>query len=1072
MDKFARYLFSMKMMALGMFIFLAAIAVATFVESAYDLQTAKIWIYDALWFEILLAYLGINLIANIFTYRMYRREKIAVLMFHLAFIVILIGAAVTRFASFEGLMIIDEGGQSDFIYSAEPKLWFKVNDGKKQFTYDDKLYLSEYARNDFDISFSFPGRANDISIEYVDFKKNLVDSLIVHDSIQDAAFEIVTNGMKSNFLTKNNMLPVGNAIISYRDGGSPADIQLFKEGPKTMILTRIPLRSISMSQLQSPGQQVHDSMYVELPLDTMVPFQSMSLYSMQDGSQFMFRGVKEHAKMMKLPSKIKNAGKDILTVKVTDGDHEKIVNLTGGKDAIPEEELFMLNGLTYEMQYGAIRIPLPFSIACRDFQLERYPGSESPSSFASEVSIIDNERNYKRDQRIFMNNVMDYRGYRFFQSGYTPDEKGTKLSVNHDWWGTNITYLGYLMMGIGMLLSLIMPGSRFRDLIKMTKKAAAKHKKIVSSLLFVVGLSTVVYGQDKVVTHDHSSHDHSTEVTRPKTDPIFRIMSAEHSEQAASLLVQDANGRIIPLHTMCDQILRKLYRDNSYEGYNAVQTVFSMHMYPDHWMEQDIIYVSSKSNLRERLELDGTHTSYNSLTDSNGDFIYLDEYRKAHQTLESKRGEFEKQLIKLADKYEVARAVFGWRYMRVIPLKEDLNNTWISPLNLNYLQSDPDGIKKGIRYLSSLDSASANFKSYRDANKALEGLVKYQYDVGKDVVPEKSLVEMEIRYNNMNIFGSSFKGYILFGFLALLIFYIKIFIRPKPSVEKIFNRITIGITILVSLIFIYHGYGLYMRWMISGHAPWSNSYEAVIFIAWVSMAFGLVLGRRNAVILGAVAILASMMLFVTEMNLLDPDITPLQPVLKSYWLMIHVAVITGSYGPLGIACILGIMNLILYIFRTQRNAELTNIFIKQITYVSEMSMTIGVFMLTIGTFLGGIWANESWGRYWGWDPKETWALVGVLTYAVILHLRYIPALKGKFLFNAVSMWAYSVILFTFFGVNFYLVGLHSYAQGEGLGKIPNSLILTVVIFILFTVVAALRNRSYNRDKERLRAIDE
>ena len=167
-------------------------------------------------------------------------------------------------------------------------------------------------------------------------------------------------------------------------------------------------------------------------------------------------------------------------------------------------------------------------------------------------------------------------------------------------------------------------------------------------------------------------------------------------------------------------------------------------------------------------------------------------------------------------------------------------------------------------------------------------------------------------------------------------------------------------------------------------------------------------------------------------------------------------------GPLGIACILGILNLVLYIVRNKNNGQIVTLNINELTYVSEMTMTIGVFMLTIGTFLGGIWANESWGRYWGWDPKETWALVAVLVYAVILHLRYIPALKNKFTFNVASVWGYSAILFTFFGVNFYLVGLHSYAQGEGLGTIPNGLIITVIIFILFTIVAAIRNKQYKK----------
>jgi ABC-type transport system involved in cytochrome c biogenesis permease subunit len=178
--------------------------------------------------------------------------------------------------------------------------------------------------------------------------------------------------------------------------------------------------------------------------------------------------------------------------------------------------------------------------------------------------------------------------------------------------------------------------------------------------------------------------------------------------------------------------------------------------------------------------------------------------------------------------------------------------------------------------------------------------------------------------------------------------------------------------------------------------------------------------------------------------------------------MIHVAVITSSYGFLGLGAILGLINMALYIFRNQKNGQIVTLNINELTYVSEMTITIGLFMLTIGTFLGGIWANESWGRYWGWDPKETWALVSVLLYAVIVHLRFIPALKGKFTFNMASLWGYTAILFTFFGVNFYLTGLHSYAQGDGLGTVPSWIVFTLIGFALFTFVAFLRNRTYSR----------
>ena len=219
--------------------------------------------------------------------------------------------------------------------------------------------------------------------------------------------------------------------------------------------------------------------------------------------------------------------------------------------------------------------------------------------------------------------------------------------------------------------------------------------------------------------------------------------------------------------------------------------------------------------------------------------------------------------------------------------------------------------------------------------------------------------------------------------------------------------------------------------------------------------------------MGGTALLAFFMLFVTEMNLLDPEITPLQPVLKSYWLMIHVAIITGSYGFLGLAGMLGIINMFLFIFRNSGNAKRITPNINDITYASEMTMTIGLFMLTIGTFLGGIWANESWGRYWGWDPKETWALVSVLVYAIILHLRFIPGMKGKFTFNAFSMWGYSAILFTFFGVNFVLVGQHSYAQGDGAVSLPNWVYVVIVGFIALTVIAGIRNFSFKKQQKQL-----
>lgn len=1065
----------MKAMALGMFIFLFAIAVATFLESMYGIQHARIVVYNAKWFETLLLFLGMNLVANIFRYKMFQPAKIAMLMFHVAFIVMLIGAFVTRYFSQEGLMIIKEGETSSHMYSSEPYVWYRINDGEKQYTHQKMAYMSPKTWcNDFNASVDFPGHSSEINMEYVDFHRNMVDSLVTNDSISSVVLNIVTNGMQTNYLTQGGFVMVGENAISFGKKDAMPGIEVSQVGRKIMVRTQLPLRAVSMAAVRNSGGANVDSLTRALPIDTLVPFETSTLYMLGDGSQFVFKEIHRNSDVRKMESPQKNGGVDILTLKLTDGDQEKIIELKGGKEAIPDREVFNFNGLVYEMEYGAIRQELPFSILCRDFQLDNYPGSNSPSSFASEVTVIDDRNNFRKDQRIFMNHVMDYDGYRFFQSSYEPDLSGTRLSVNQDWWGTNISYVGYLMMGIGMLMSLFSTGGRFRELIQLLGKNYDKRKNL--NFLFVLALmsSSMIFAQDHDHNHDHDGHDHAahqhstvdsaatTETQNVFSEAEYAVVSEEHADKLARLLVQDYTGRIIPMHTFADQVLRKISRSETYAEYNAVQTIFSMHMYPAYWMEQPIIYVSSKGGLRDKLGMqDESRISFADLSNKEtGEFIFFDEYSKAHQMREARRGEYEKQLIKLAEKYEVMSSVLRWGYIKILPLEGDAEQRWFSPLSVDARDNIREGFISALSYISAADSAGRGVSNYDMANTRLQRLIDFQYAHGGDVAPSKSNVETEIRYNKMHIFKNAYIMYAFLGFIVLLVFFVRVFVNASDRTVKIFNRISLVLGILIGLVFLYHAYGVYMRAVISGHAPWSNGYEAMVFIAAVAVFFGLFFTKRYPVILAGAAIFASLLIIVTELNLMDPEITPLVPVLKSYWLMIHVAIITGSYAPLGIAFILGLLNIVLYIVRNEKNGKRVTLYINELTYVSEMLMTIGVFMLTIGTFLGGIWANESWGRYWGWDPKETWALVAVLCYAIILHFRYIPGMKSKFVLNVASFWGYSTILFTFFGVNFMLVGLHSYAQGDGMPGFPNWLTITIIIFLGITVFAGIRNKQY------------
>src|SRR5690606_2481899 len=248
-----------------------------------------------------------------------------------------------------------------------------------------------------------------------------------------------------------------------------------------------------------------------------------------------------------------------------------------------------------------------------------------------------------------------------------------------------------------------------------------------------------------------------------------------------------------------------------------------------------------------------------------------------------------------------------------------------------------------------------------------------------------------------------------------------------------------------------HTLGLAARWYISGHAPWSDAYESMIYVAWATMLFTLLFDRKSMLTIASGTFVTSMILMIAHWNWMDPSIANLAPVLDSYWLMIHVAVIVGSYGPFTLGMILGIVTMILMIIGNEKNRQKIDLHIKELTYINEMALTIGLVMLTIGNFLGGQWANESWGRYWGWDPKETWALVSIMVYAFVIHMRFIPGLRNRWVFTVSSVFAFYAIMMTYFGVNFYLSGLHSYASGDKVVT-PSFIYYSVAILTVLSAV--------------------
>ncbi|MBT8301360.1 MAG: cytochrome c biogenesis protein CcsA, partial [Maribacter sp.] len=325
--------------------------------------------------------------------------------------------------------------------------------------------------------------------------------------------------------------------------------------------------------------------------------------------------------------------------------------------------------------------------------------------------------------------------------------------------------------------------------------------------------------------------------------------------------------------------------------------------------------------------------------------------------------------------------------------------------------------------------------------KLLEAFKKNQANHGSEVLPTKTKIDTEVIYNKLDIFNILYKVYALAGILMFFILIFQIF--KERSIWRIGTYFFKGIIVIL---FLWHTAGLILRWYISGHAPWSDAYESILYVSWATMGMGLLLGRKSDMTIAASAFVTAMLLWIAHQSWVDPSIANLVPVLDSYWLMIHVAVIVGSYGPLTVGMILGLVSLILIILTNKKNRKRMKLNLEELTIINELALTVGLIMLTIGNFLGGQWANESWGRYWGWDPKETWALISIMVYAFVIHTRLVPGMRGRWLFNFLSVLAFGSIMMTYFGVNFYLVGLHSYASGAQ---------VITPMFIYYTVFGVL-----------------
>jgi cytochrome c-type biogenesis protein CcsB len=982
MNKTLNFFFSFPFMGFLLLVMAFSMGIATFIENGYGTEAAQALIYKSFWFELVLILLTVNLVVNFFRFRMYTKERISVGIFHISFVFILIGAGITRYISFEGVMHIREGQSSDYILSSEDYLTIK--NGNQ--TVSDVVLFSEITPHGIDENLTVEGRK--VNVKSVGFIKNAVRT-VKEDASGEPMIDFVISqgrGRENYVFSKGSNLMLGNTLLGFEQ--PDANFKFFEKDGKLYITSDRTFEIRSMSGDEPKKVEANDT----------IPAETMQLYAF-DSYMLLIRNYYNHAITTIEKDQSGSEGQDAVMLEVNDDGKKQVVNVMGKHGMRGEPQLVQVGNSALEITYGADPIYLPFALQLTDFQMEKYPGSMSPSSYASELVLIDQERNVKRNVRVFMNNTLNYRGYKFFQSSYDQDELGTVLSVNADELGTTVTYIGYILLGLGFVLALFSKNSRFHMLIQKLKQYSSVAGIV---LLFFLMKSNSVSAENSELT------------------PIPRI-DKTILDDFSRLWIQGEDGRIEPVSTLSSEILRKVAHKSEFSGRSPEEVMLGLYLYPEYWRNVSLVYVTN-DQLKKQLGVTESRIPLTVFFDEKGEYKLIEPVKAAYAKMPAFRNMYEKELINLDERVNICFMVVNGDMFALFPGKTKAEK-WASPGNspAGLTSEETLFVNKGFQLLKE----SMNGKGEVSPAQFLASIASYQTKYASSYLASESKKNAELFYNSLNPFKRVFPIYLLLGFSLLVMLFVNIF-RQKTMGKKA----RIAFTALIVAGFALHTFGLGLRWYISGHAPWSNGYESMIYVAWASMLAGVIFGRKYPMVIGTAAMLSGIILFVAHLNWMNPEITHLVPVLNSYWLMIHVAVITASYGFIGMSAFIGIMVLIMYSISNPRNSVTVKNIVLQLTTISEMSVTVGLYMLTIGTFLGGVWANESWGRYWGWDSKETWALVTVVVYTFIAHMRLMPTLRGIFNYTVATVLGFSSVLMTYFGVNYFLSGLHSYGRGS------------------------------------------
>jgi hypothetical protein len=776
--KLASILFSTRLTGFLFITYAVSMIVGTFMDRGMETSPtpySRYWVYDSWWFSAIHIFFVINFIGNVFRFKLLRKEKITTLIFHCSFILILIGAGITRYISYEGVMPITEGSSENTFLSEKVYLEVFI-DGERngqpmRRTVEKKLLMSSRLNNNFTWNTSYnqtDDTETDIQIKFNNFIGGAEDGFVEDENGKWHLKLVETDGEKrhEHFLVSGEVANVHNVLYAFN---KPTDgaINIIYDGEDYTVKTPFE-GNVTVMATQTASEVYKDSLQ---------PLQLRALYNLK-GILFVIPepAVKGRTGIVAKEVKQKN-DQNALFVDVTIGEETQTVGLLGGKGWSNDKKLVEFEDFKVYLSYGSKDYPLPFALKLNDFIAERYPGTENSfASFKSKLTVEDEE---VFDYDIYMNHVLDHKGFRFFQASFEPDEKTTILSVSHDFWGTWVTYIGYFLLYLGLMLILFDKGSRFGDLKRTLDKIKAKKAKLsLILLLFAFAKAETTIAQEintsAVVVQDSIANiteavedviglqgDEQGHMSAPEKAVLDSIIIAnaipvEHASKFGRMVIQDDGGRMMPINTYSSLLLRKLTRRDTYAGLNADQVMLSMMENPQLWFWADLMYLKKgNDSIRNIIGVPDDVTRFKlmdfitpELTNKLDPFI-AEAYREATPTV------IDKEFRDIHQRLALLNRALSGSILKIFPKPNDVNNTWMSYAELgesNYKGMDSLYSKQIIPlYLGKLQEARQT-GDFSKADELLFSIGKFQERFGADIMPSAEKIDAEIHYNKHDPF--------------------------------------------------------------------------------------------------------------------------------------------------------------------------------------------------------------------------------------------------------------------------------------------------------------------------------